>query len=325
MPKRKPQEDFDDEDQSVPELPVPETIQDKLDRTQQENTYFRNQNMGLNSAVESNFNPRPDANVVEYKLSSEDLLERIEHYLRGDVLKRRMNADNQEETYYSVPTRKISVNLYKDNTSGRVYVVDHHPSGGAIKNEEWQIVCLFEKDELGNFNEVSLEDNYKDIILDELKQGLASKAKKPKISSLGLATKEIPDNSKMNLSEEGVSEVMNILSMYITKETFLSWYKEERIYEIMGDIGDQLNKFFLINFKRLGLDSEYKKTKYPMIVVNILHSIENAYRRAIQGQENRGTREGILVTQHQGVGQSAYQSPMPMSKKKWSPWDRTTW
>lgn len=117
---------------------------------------------------------------------------------------------------------------------------------------------------------------------------------------------------------------MNLLSMYINKETFLSWYKEERINEILSDIGDNLNKFLLVNGKAMGLDTEYKKTKYPLIVVTILHSIENAYRRALLGSENKGTREGILITQHQPQTNS-YAALPPPAKKKWSPLDKSTW
>ena len=98
-------------------------------------------------ATESNFLPKNDSNVVEYKLSSEELLERIEHYLRGDVLKRRLNRDGEEETFYSLPTKKISVTLFRDNTSGRVYVVDEHHKEPNSEEETWELLSIFEKDD----------------------------------------------------------------------------------------------------------------------------------------------------------------------------------
>jgi len=311
------------EDDSEEGLPNFQDVERELASKDYENQYLRGRNLALQDAAESGFNPRPDANVIEYKLSSEELLERIEHYLRGDVLKKIINEQKQVESFYSVPTKKISVNVYRDNQTARVYIVDEHPTGH--DKEEWDIISVFEKEEEGQMIETSVEDNYKSILLNELKRSLASKAKKPRITNLGLASKEVPDPKRINLNDYGVQEVMNILSMYITKETFLSWYKEERIYEILGDLGNQLNKFFLINSKQIGLDTEYKKTKYPLIIVTIIHAVENAYRRALLGSENKGTREGIIVTQHQGVGNQPYM-PLPSPRKKsWSLLDRSTW
>lgn len=302
--------------------PYPGDVEREFAAKDQENQYLRGRNFGLQDAAESNFMPRNDPNIIEYKLSSEELLERIEHYLRGDILKTRVNEQGQAETFYSVPTKKISVGLYKNNKTKQIYIVDEHPEEKV--EGEWNVISIFEKGEGSEFNESPVEDNYKPIILEEIKKGLQSKAKNPPISYIGMATREITDNSKMNLNEHGVQEIMNLLSMYINKETFLSWYKEERINEILADIGDAINKFLLINGKAMGLDSEYKKTKYPLIVITILHSIENAYRRALLGSENKGTREGILITQHQPQGNS-YNSPLPPPKKKWSPFDKSTW
>lgn len=327
MPKKgraSPEPDQYDDQGTVDVGAIEKAMMDK----DQENQYLRSRNFGLNDAMAEGMMPRPDANVVEFKLSSEDLLDKIEHYLRGDVLKHRKNEDGQEDSYYAAPTKKISVTLFQNKKNGRVYIINEYPDGSTIPN--WQIMSLFEKGEDDELVEVPLEENYKAFYMKELLDGLSNeKGKKPYVENIGPASKEVIDTSKMNLSEDGVQEVMNILSMYINKETFLSWYKEERIYEIMADIGDTLNKFFLINSKKLGLDTEYKKTKYPVIIVTILHSIENAYRRALLGSENKGTREGIIVTQHQGVGDQMYggggmgghQAP----KKKWSPWDRSTW
>ena len=180
--------------------------------------------------------------------------------------------------------------------------------------------------------ELIIEDNYRKFLLEELKKGLEEKkktkerkAKKPTFISKGHTIKDVPDKSRINLNEYGVSEIMNTLSMYINKETFLSFYKEERINEIVADIGDKINEFLLINGKLMGLDTEFKKTKYPMMVVTILHSIESAYRRALLGSENRGTREGIIITQHQPQLGNQMPMQMPVQKKKWSAFDRTTW
>lgn len=306
-----------------------ESIEKQITLQDQENSYLKTRNLGLQDAVESNFIPnRGDPNVIEFKLSPEELLERIEHYLRGDILKNRTNENNEVETFYSIPTRKITVTLFERKASKIIYVVDEHPEENSKTEENpdedkykyWEILSIIQG-EGEEAQEIIIEDNYKNFLLKELKKGL--EAKKRQFVLRGHATKEIPDNSRINLNEYGIAEIMNTLSMYINKETFLSFYNEERINEIMADIGDKLNEFLLINGKLMGLDTEFKKTKYPLMIVTILHTIESSYRRALLGNENRGTREGIIITQHQP--QTGNIMPMQTPKKKWSPFNKNTW
>lgn len=299
-------------------------IEREMSVKEQENQYLRGKNLALQDATESGYGGRPDPNVIEYKLSSEELLESIEHYLRGDILKTRTNEQGQVESYYAIPTKKISVTLFKERELGKIYVVDEHPKMQPFE-EDWNVLSIFEGNEKDGVVETQIEENYKPIVLKEIKDGMNRVYKKqPRTSFFGYATKEVLDTSRTNLSEYGVQEVMNTLSMYIRKETFLSWYKEDRIMEILSDVGNQLNKFFLVNYKLMGLDTEYKKTKYPVMVVTILHTVENAYRRALLGQENKGTREGIIITQHQSPNMQMPQT-MPIPKKKWSAFDKSSW
>ena len=308
------------DDEGNPDL---QDLGKELATKDQENNYLKTRALGMETALESSFQPKNDSNVIEFKLSAEELLERIEHYLRGDVLKSRTLPDNEVETFYAVPTKKITVTLFEDLKTKIVYVVDQHPSENPEEDtlKNWEVLSLIQGDDEKS-EEITIEDNYKSFLLEDIKKGL--KGKKQTFISRGNTTKEIPDKSRINLNEYGISEIMNTLSMYINKETFLSYYKEDRINEILADIGDKINEFLLINGKLMGLDTEYKKTKYPLMVVTILHTIESAYRRALMGNENRGTREGILITQHQPQSGGM---PMPMQapKKKFTPFDKSTW
>lgn len=304
--------------------PSMEDIGKQMSDQDQENQYLRSRSLGMESAIESNFMPKGDTNVIEFKLSPEELLERIEHYLRGDILKSRRNEAEELETYYSAPTKKITVSLFENIKTKTVYVINAHPekiTEGEEENTYWELLSIIEGGG-DDAEELTVEDNYRGSLLKELKLGL--KEKKKVFVSRGYATKEVIDNARINLNEYGISEIMNTLSMYINKETFLSFYKEERINEIMADIGDKLNEFLLINGKLMGLDTEFKKTKYPLMVITVLHSIESSYRRALGGNENRGTREGILITQHQPQ-QAINTMPSQATKKKWSPFDKSTW
>lgn len=324
-----------DNSENIDGVPTPsiEDIEREIQAQDQENKHLRSRTLGLTEALESNFLPKGDSNVIEFKLSPEELLERIEHYLRGDILKSRQNEEKEMETYYTMPTKKITVSLFVNTLSKTVYVIDEHPEKKLNPEEEnkkdpyenWEVLSLIEpsSEEGVESEELVVEENYKELLLAELKKGLL--AKKKIFKSNGRATKEVVDKSRINLNEYGISEIMNTLSMYINKETFLSFYKEERINEIMADIGDKLNEFLLINGKLMGLDTEFKKTKYPIMIVTILHTIESSYRRALLGNENRGTREGILITQHQPQQGFMNQLPMTAPKKKWNPLDKSTW
>ena len=305
--------------------PSIEDIEKQISSTNDENSYLRNKALSMQDAVETNFLPKGDSNVIEFKLSPEELLERIEHYLRGDTLKSRTNEEGELETFYSVPTKKITITLFENKKSKIIYVIDEHPKKKNANDEKddqnWELLSII-KGKGKEAEEIIIEDNYKTFLLEELKKGL--KEKKKTFIPKGHATKDTLDKSRVNLNEYGIAEIMNTLSMYINKETFLSFYKEERINEIMADIGDKLNEFLYINGKLMGLDTEFKKTKYPLMMVTILHSIESSYRRALLGNENRGTREGILITQHQPQ-QGMNLMPMQTPKKKWSPFDKSTW
>jgi len=278
-------------------------IQRGMSSMEQENQFLKNRNFGLMEQAEGNFLPKSDANIIEYKLSPEVLLERIEHYLRGDILKTRTNQQGEVESFYSSPTKKINVLVVKEPDGTFAYYVNEY--FGSDKNE-FLVISVQNKDG----EESMLEEEYGK----ELGKRIQTRLKFKKIEKIGYATREILDEARVNLSDYGVSEIMNTLSMYIAKETFLSYYKEERINEVMADIGDELNKFLLVNGRVMGLDTEYKKTKYPLMVVTILHTIESAFRRSINGNENKGTREGILITQHQ-PNQGAYPMMMPRQKK----------
>ena len=300
-------------------------VESEIQKKSEENQYLRNKNLGLQDQVESNFIPKSDPNVIEFKLSPEELLEKIEHYLRGDILKTRTNSNGETESYFSPPTKKITVSLYQNKKTKLVYVVDEHPEKKTDDKTQdnqlnWEILSVIEG-EGEEAQEIVIEDNYKGFLMEELKKGIEGKNKK--FNSQGYAVKEVIDKDRIILNEYGVAEIMNDLSMQISKETFLSFYKEERINEILATYGDELNKFMLVNGKLMGLDTEYKKTKYPKMVVVILYAIESSYRRALLGNENRGTREGIIITQHQPQGGNVM--PNQVQKKKWNPLDKSTW
>ena len=232
------------------------------------------------------FSARPESNLVEYKLSAEELLSRIEHYLRGDIIKTKINENGEVESFYATPTKKVTTLVLLDKETEFLYYINEFDGE---RGNKWRVLSTISPEGEENF----IEKDYGLKLAEEVKK----RYNKGKFEKLKYVTKEVVDETKVNLSDYGVSEIMNILSMYVTKETFLSYYKEERINEILADVGDELNKFLFINGRKMGLNTEYKKTKYPIMVLTVLHAIESAYRRSIGGNENKNTITKAMISQ----------------------------
>lgn len=203
-----------------------------LDALEEETKKLRNKNTELMGAVSnSSFNQQKDGNLIQFQLEADDILEKIEHFLKGDKIK-----ENDGEIYYE-------------------------------------------------------EQKNKDLII---------------------------------LNEYGVNSVMQILGNYVNKNTNLSYYDEERIYEIMGDLGDELAAFIFCNYEKMGLTTEFKKSRYKLLVINVLHIIESSYRRALQGQALIAlNNNNINISQNEGFGN--YRRPMIPVKKKFDIFSPKTW
>lgn len=204
-----------------------------LDNLDKEKRDLQNKNLDLQHAmVGSNFASSEEPTLIHYQLETEKILERIEHFLKGDQIK-----VVGGEVFYETPT----------------------------------------------------------------------------------------DKKLINFNKYGVSEIMRIISMYVTKETFLSNYEEERINEILADLGDALADFLYCNYEKMGMDTKYKETKFTLIVLNILHTIESCYRRALGGEEMKGLRQRAIVTQTNTGMNPMMGNNMPIRRKKWHPFNPKTW
>jgi hypothetical protein len=130
------------------------------------------------------------------------------------------------------------------------------------------------------------------------------------------------------LNDLGVSIVMRVISGYVTKQTFLSVYSEERINEIIGELGQLLRVRIFSNAELVGLNTEFKLSDFGLLVFTILTFVENAYRRSIGGREREKIGEsGIRIIQSQGLGQMGQmgQGMVQMPKKKFNLFNKNTW
>jgi len=131
------------------------------------------------------------------------------------------------------------------------------------------------------------------------------------------------DAGQIPLNEFGVSAMMEIVSKYIDKNTTLSYYSEMRIYEVLADLGDELNLYVLCNYEKMGMSDKYRKTKFRLLIVTSLHMIESTYRKAIGGETMRKINESTIITQSDFVGQRPF--PQMQQKKKFSLFNPRSW
>jgi hypothetical protein len=183
----------------------------------------------LNTAIGSNiYNQAQDNNLIVFQLELDNILERIEHLLRGDIV-----SEDKE---------------------------------GNIK---------FKKPE------------NKDLIV---------------------------------LNEYGVQLILNIISFYLNRNTVLSNYHPDRVFEILYDLGIELADLIWESYEKMGLTTSYKRARYVMIVMNILHTLESAYNRALTGGERESLRSARIVTQTQPLGQQGMMAIQQPQKKWYKPW-----
>ncbi len=132
---------------------------------------------------------------------------------------------------------------------------------------------------------------------------------------------EVLDNDLILLNEYGVNSILTIIGSYIDKNTILSNYDDMRINEILADLGDELANFVFCNYEKMGMDTEFKKTRFQLLVITILHSIESTYRRSLRGKTSEDINTSRIFTQSDSMGNR----PGQTTKKAFSPFKPSTW
>ncbi len=255
--------------------------------------------------IGSNFSDAEEPTLIHYQLETEKILGRIEHFLKGDQVSINENGD----VVYIVPKKNVICKVVKDK-DGIEYTID-------IDTKKIWLMKDAKKD-------ASFGEEDATLISGGLGDGTTILQMK-KLKFIRLKKIEIIDEALINFNKYGVTELMRIISMYVTKETFLSNYEEDRINEIMADLGDAIAGFMYCGYEKMGMDTKYKETKFTLIVLNILHTIESCYRRALNGEEMKGLRSRAIVTQNNAMGNPNMGGGVPNLRKKWHPLKKDTW
>lgn len=130
------------------------------------------------------------------------------------------------------------------------------------------------------------------------------------------------DKKQIPLNDFGVSAMMEIVSKYVDKNTTLSYYSEMRIYEILADLGDELVIYVLSNYEKMGMDDNFKKTKFRLLVTTTLHMIESTYRKALGGKTIEEINQSRIITQSDLMGRPFPQMP---TRKKFNLFNPRSW
>lgn len=128
-------------------------------------------------------------------------------------------------------------------------------------------------------------------------------------------------------NDNGVNQILNLLAWYLNKNIILSNFDEKQIEMRMKQLGDELTDFVFNNYQEFGLNNKDKIKHYPIVIINIVNTIEAAYYRALNGGERESLRTARTVTQSEPIGGSSPYSQMAIQnqQRRFSMFKPTTW
>ncbi len=135
-----------------------------------------------------------------------------------------------------------------------------------------------------------------------------------------------PDEENKLFNDWGVNEILHILAWYLCKNIILSNFKEDDIRVRCEQFGNELTDFIFNNYEKMGLTDKDKIKHYPMVVMNIINTVEAAYNRALNGGERESLRTARHVMQNQPLPPSNNQQMMmPQQLNSFRITKPTTW
>lgn len=120
--------------------------------------------------------------------------------------------------------------------------------------------------------------------------------------------------SERMFNDEGVAEIMRILSIYLNRNTILSNYDEETINWKILDFGYEVSDIIFLKYEEMGLDSLHKRKRYSMVVHELIDAVHSAYLRALNGGERDSLRQARNITQSENLMHG--QTMMPQMKER---------
>ena len=112
---------------------------------------------------------------------------------------------------------------------------------------------------------------------------------------------ENPNGKNRVLNDEGVQEIMKILSMYLNRNTILSDYDDDEIRYKVYDFGKELNDLFFMKYEDWGMTEIDMRQHYPMLHRMIVDLVHSAYKRAWRAGERTSLREARSLQQTEQI------------------------
>jgi hypothetical protein len=164
-----------------------------------ENKDLKNKNLELSAALTSGGLSDSSDNIIHERLETDKILERIEHFLKGDQIK-----IDERGTYYVEPTKNVLTRVKVDLKNKLTYYIQELKEAKKGTEIIKEVVVRVES----NLNE---EPQGIDILeIDSWK--ILDKLKDTKLKDGGYRYIQILDENKKPLNEYGVSEFMRILT-----------------------------------------------------------------------------------------------------------------
>ena len=108
-----------------------------------------------------------------------------------------------------------------------------------------------------------------------------------------------PNKEHKLFNEVGVQDLLRYIYTMVNKNKVLSNYDDLEIKIRVWTIKHELRVLIYNNFETYGMDNEYKMNNYSMVVHTIGSLIEDAYRRAMNGEERRDLNSARMVNQNE--------------------------
>lgn len=104
------------------------------------------------------------------------------------------------------------------------------------------------------------------------------------------------------LNDHGVNYILNLLGWYLNKNIILSNFDDEQIQMRVHQFATRLTDYIHNSYEKMGLDNVDKLKEVPMIVMNLVNTVEAAYNRALHGGERESLRTARTVHQNEPIG-----------------------
>ena len=138
----------------------------------------------------------------------------------------------------------------------------------------------------------------------------------PKTDEQGNEYFDEPKKEDQLFNEWGVNEILNILNWYLCKNIILSNFSIEEVQIRCHQFGEELNDFVFNNYEKMGLDNKDKIKHYPMVIVNIINTVEAAYHRAMAGGERESLRTARSIVQSENLSRIGNMNPVMQQPKR---------